>query len=87
MVQRHAPRKPVSSRVTDSLAKQTMRRLTKSGDAAAAVVIEQLLHRLEVNQVASCRVCGCTNGDCSQCVKKTGRPCHWVKPNLCSACA
>lgn len=34
-----------------------------------------------------CRACGCTNDDCSQCVAKTGVPCHWVEPDLCSACA
>jgi chromosome partitioning protein len=33
-----------------------------------------------------CRVCGCTEGDCRQCVEKTGIPCHWVEDNLCSAC-
>lgn len=37
--------------------------------------------------VATCRVCGCTDADCSQCIKKTGIPCHWVEPDLCSACA
>jgi hypothetical protein len=34
-----------------------------------------------------CRVCGCTDDDCSQCIEKTGKPCHWVEPDLCSACA
>ena len=34
----------------------------------------------------ACRICGCTNEDCSQCLKKTGAPCHWVAPDLCSAC-
>jgi len=33
-----------------------------------------------------CRVCGCTDGDCRQCVEKTGKPCHWVEDDLCSAC-
>lgn len=33
-----------------------------------------------------CRVCGCTNWDCRQCIKKTGEPCHWVEEDLCSAC-
>lgn len=36
--------------------------------------------------VQSCRVCGCTNTDCSRCIERTGRPCHWVEPDLCSAC-
>lgn len=34
----------------------------------------------------ACRVCGCTDEDCSQCVEKTGAPCQWVEPGLCSAC-
>jgi hypothetical protein len=34
-----------------------------------------------------CRQCGCTEADCRQCVEKTGEPCHWVEPDLCSACA
>jgi chromosome partitioning protein len=33
-----------------------------------------------------CRVCGCTDGDCHQCIEKTGVPCHWVEDDLCSAC-
>lgn len=36
----------------------------------------------------TCRICGCTDNDCSQCVEKTGRPCYWVDDihTLCSAC-
>lgn len=36
-----------------------------------------------------CRVCGCTEENCTQCVEKTGKPCHWVntEKTLCSACA
>jgi len=33
-----------------------------------------------------CRVCGCTDDDCSGCIERTGQPCHWVAPDLCSAC-
>ena len=33
-----------------------------------------------------CRKCGCTDHDCTGCVERTGRPCHWVEPDLCSAC-
>lgn len=36
--------------------------------------------------VRACRVCGCTDDDCSQCIAKTGSPCHWVEDDLCSAC-
>ncbi len=33
-----------------------------------------------------CRVCGCTDLNCSQCIEKTGKPCYWVEEDLCSAC-
>ena len=36
-----------------------------------------------------CRVCGCTEHDCRQCVEKTGQPCSWAdaEKTICSACA
>jgi hypothetical protein len=34
----------------------------------------------------ACRVCGCTEDDCSGCVERTGERCFWVAPDLCSAC-
>lgn len=33
-----------------------------------------------------CLGCGCMEHDCRHCIEKTGKPCHWVKENLCSAC-
>lgn len=33
----------------------------------------------------SCEVCHCTDADCTECVERTGSPCHWVGENLCSA--
>lgn len=36
--------------------------------------------------VRTCRVCGCTEADCSDCVRRTGEPCYWVEDDLCSAC-
>lgn len=39
-----------------------------------------------MKELWKCRVCGCTESDCQQCVEKTGAPCHWVEKNLCSAC-
>lgn len=35
----------------------------------------------------ACRICGCTDDDCSQCVEAQGIPCHWAEPDLCSRCA
>lgn len=40
----------------------------------------------ELLAVRRCRKCGCSDDDCSGCVKRTGAPCHWVEPDLCSAC-
>jgi hypothetical protein len=37
--------------------------------------------------VRRCRVCGCTDDDCTQCVEANGEPCHWVEADLCSRCA
>lgn len=37
-------------------------------------------------KVRACRVCGCTDDNCSQCIKKTGEPCYWIEEDLCSAC-
>jgi PRTRC genetic system protein E len=33
-----------------------------------------------------CRICGCTEDNCQKCIRLTGQPCHWVEPDLCSAC-
>ena len=40
----------------------------------------------ESEEVRTCRVCKCTDDDCSQCIAKTGQPCTWVGIDLCSAC-
>jgi hypothetical protein len=56
------------------------------------MVLTDFIHELEKfflwresgNRV--CRVCGCTDDDCSQCIQKTGHACHWVEEDLCSAC-
>lgn len=41
---------------------------------------------IDMDAIRACRVCGCTDDDCSQCVEKTGQPCSWVEDDLCSAC-
>ena len=33
-----------------------------------------------------CIKCGCTDDDCSGCVKAQGFPCAWVEPGKCSRC-
>lgn len=39
-----------------------------------------------IEDVRRCRVCGCTDDDCSGCIERTGVPCSWVDVDLCSAC-
>jgi len=34
-----------------------------------------------------CRICGCTEENCQDCIDRTGNPCHWSEEDLCSACA
>lgn len=41
---------------------------------------------LEDGKPRMCRVCGCTDNNCAQCIEKTGEACHWVEADLCSAC-
>ena len=39
-----------------------------------------------VESVRTCKHCCCTDSDCSGCIARTGKPCHWVAPDVCSAC-
>lgn len=36
----------------------------------------------------TCSICGCTDDNCNQCVKKSGNPCFWVDAGheICSVC-
>jgi len=44
-------------------------------------------------RLRKCRVCGCTDLDCSGCIERTGEPCSWREDletddgPICSACA
>ena len=42
--------------------------------------------KLTADRPRECRVCGCTDADCSGCIRRTGEPCHWIEDDLCSAC-
>jgi PRTRC genetic system protein E len=46
----------------------------------------ELMEEATQTKGRTCRVCGCTEDNCIQCIEKTGRPCHWVEDDLCSAC-
>ena len=54
-----------------------------------ALIAERVdLSRLDAigEEPRRCRICGCTDSDCRQCIEKTGFPCHWAQEDLCSAC-
>jgi activating signal cointegrator 1 len=37
-------------------------------------------------KIQVCVKCGCTENNCRQCIEKSGSPCHWAAPFLCSSC-
>ncbi|HXS55773.1 MAG TPA: PRTRC system protein E [Hanamia sp.] len=47
---------------------------------------EFVKNRQAIKTVRTCRICGCTDDNCIQCIEKTGSPCHWIEGDLCSAC-
>lgn len=57
--------------------------------ASCAIVIFELRkiqREMREVKVRTCRVCGCTDANCSSCIERTGSPCSWVANDLCSAC-
>jgi Domain of unknown function (DUF4326) len=46
----------------------------------------RLRSRPQAMRVRSCRVCGCTDLNCIQCIQRTGVPCSWAEIDLCTAC-
>lgn len=34
----------------------------------------------------ACRICSCTDDDCTWCIVLTDERCSWAEPDLCSAC-
>ena len=64
--------------------------LTPDGHPEPFVALVSYDARLDgrgfVFDVRACRVCGCVDDDCRACTERTGRPCHWVEHDLCSAC-
>jgi hypothetical protein len=65
-----------------------------SDAASLGFVSDGQLHLVDVQPGSSylstarfCRVCHCTELDCSGCIERTDEPCYWVEADLCSACA
>jgi hypothetical protein len=61
-------------------------RLGAGLDPAADLSADETPEAPKASTPGVCRVCKCTDDDCSQCIAKTGEPCHWVERDLCSAC-
>jgi hypothetical protein len=63
--------------------------MSTTGESSGALVTPHGAHYCNTcaDEVICCRVCGCTDENCSGCIEKTGAPCHWVALDLCSACA
>lgn len=55
--------------------------LSKDFPDDALAICEEILY-----PVRRCRVCRCTEADCSQCIEAQGFACHWVAEDLCSRC-
>jgi hypothetical protein len=56
-------------------------------ETAPPTVAWPLMMIIDGDEPQQCRVCGCTDDDCSMCIERTGEPCSWVAFDLCSACA
>ena len=63
-----------------------MRQLVEEGRVQVHELNGSRRYELALVGARSCRVCGCTDLDCSGCVQRTGMPCWWIEPDLCSAC-
>ena len=72
---RHQALRAIQERVAAEAALQTQVAAGEAGDEGP------------LWDVQTCRVCGCTDDDCSGCIERTGEPCYWVDEDLCSACA
>lgn len=83
--------KPVIAFIPELEEAELMYRLF-DGIAADLPTLTALLGRLDKPEATvtysprTCRVCGCTDGDCQRCIEKMGYACHWVEEDLCSAC-
>ena len=71
--------KPVPSKIDKEKEKKAAKIARNSG-----LISEAHYQKIITSRV--CRVCGCTDDDCSQCIEKTGQPCHWIEDDLCSSC-
>lgn len=76
----------------DTLQDESDQTLLSDADSSTISKINEIISKtneivIETNKSErKCRVCGCTDNNCAQCIRLTGSPCHWVEEDLCSAC-
>lgn len=56
-------------------------------DIPRLIELTNELGPFDLGPLRKCRVCHCTDDDCSQCIAATRGPCSWVEEDLCSRCA
>lgn len=88
-------RRGKSSHTTDANAEHELVRAFREGyvrmaplDFSARMQLETLARAMASGFLPgpSCSSCGCTEEDCSRCIRVTGEPCRWILPDRCSAC-
>ena len=71
----------------EGLAVPEPERVTRREAIRAALRGMEIDEARDIRGEPACRVCGCTDDDCYACAVRTGQPCCWFEPDLCSACA
>ena len=50
------------------------------------VLLKSKFYQDRKNNNHQCRVCGCSDYNCTKCTKITGEVCSWIESDLCSRC-
>lgn len=80
-------RRGKSARVDRKLRdRELLRRILAAAFASDFVKFQNVEPRDVYLYRGACRVCGCTDENCADCIAITGEPCHWIRPGFCSAC-
>lgn len=76
----------VDRHLLDPVVEIGLQRLTIAGTVRLDEPIDPPV-AVEIAEVRTCWVCGCTDDGCTQCVEATGEPCGWALDDLCTRCA